>query len=85
MARLAVWVPAVDGEADVVSRERTVARERARGRTRLRRRQERVAALGAEEVLFVVCALAELGVVERDEALVDDRRLAVVASRCELL
>ena len=58
VARLAVWVPAVDGEADVVVRERAVARERARGRARLRRRQERVAALGAEEVLLVVGALA---------------------------
>jgi hypothetical protein len=47
--------------------------------------QERISALGAEEMLFVVCALSELGVIQRDEALVHDGRLAVIAPRCEAL
>lgn len=50
-----------------------------------RRREEWVAALGAEEVLFVVCAFPECGVVERDEPLVDDGRLAGIALRSECL
>lgn len=88
VARLAVRVPAVHGEPDVVVRELPVAadRDRAAGAARGargRRREERVAALGAEEVLLVVRALPERLVVERDEPLVHDRRLAVVAPRRE--
>ena len=41
--------------------------------------QERIATLRAEEVLFMVRAFAKLGIIQRDETLVDDRRLAVVA------
>jgi hypothetical protein len=85
VAALAVRVALVDREADVLVRKRAIARERARARARTRRRQERVAALGAEEVLLVVRARAERGVVERDVRLVDDRRLAVVAVRREQL
>ena len=47
--------------------------------------QERVAAFGAEEVLLVVGAFPECGVIEGDEAFVDDGRFAVVASRCKEL
>lgn len=47
--------------------------------------QKRVATLGAEEVLFVVCTLSELRVVKGDEALVDDWRLAMIATRGEAL
>jgi len=48
-------------------------------------REEWVAALGAEEVLLVIRPLAELGIVQRDKAFVDDRGLAVVAPRSEFL
>lgn len=85
MARLAVGVAFVDGEANVVVRERAIPRERARRRPRVGWRQERIAALGAEEVLFVVRPLSQLVVVERDEPLVDNRRLAVITLRGELL
>lgn len=86
VARLAVWVAAVHGEAHVVvCRELAITCERARRRAGICGREERVTTLGAEEVLLVVCALAQLGIVERDEPLVDDGRLAVVASRRELL
>jgi hypothetical protein len=62
-----------------------------RTRTRTRRvlggggrgSEERVTAFGAEEVLFVVGAFAEGGVVEGDEAFVDDGRFAAVALRGE--
>ena len=42
-----------------------------------------IATFGAEEVLFVICALPERGVIERDEAFVDNGCFAVVASRCK--
>lgn len=41
--------------------------------------QKWVSALGAEEMLFVVCAFSELRVIKRDEALVHNCRLAVIA------
>ena len=88
MARLAVRVALVHREADVVFRARSecaVSRECARRCTWLRGWEERISALGAEEVLLVVRPLPQLGIVERDEALVDDRRLAMVALGCELL
>jgi hypothetical protein len=88
VAALAVRVTLVHGEADVIVLERAVAGDGEVEPTvtlgaRARRREERVAALGAEEVLLVVRPLAERIVVERDEALVNDRRLAMVATRCK--
>ena len=83
MARLAVWMAFVNGEPDVVlcaHGEFTITSERARRRARRRGGKEWVSALGAEEVLLVVRALAKLGVVKRDEAFVDDGGLAVVTS-----
>ena len=88
VARLAVRVSLIHREADVVlraRRKRTIACERTRRRAWVCRREERVPALGAEEVLLVVSPLPQLRVVQRDEPLVDDRRLAVVAPRRELL
>jgi hypothetical protein len=87
MARFAVRVSAINGEPDVVRDERTVAREcqLALG-GRERRRQEGVPALGAEEVLLVIRALpSQLRVVERDETLFDDGRLATVTPRGKVL
>ena len=85
VASLPVRMALVDREADVVVRERAVARERPRRRARIGRWQERVAALGAEEVLLVIRPLPQLWIVECNEALVDDRRLAVIAFGGELL
>ena len=55
------------------------------GGFRDRRCEEGVTAFGAEEVLFVVGAFPECGVVEGDEAFVDDGRFAVIAPWCEIL
>lgn len=55
------------------------------GFARGRRREEWVAALGAEEVLLVVRAFPECWVIECDEPLVDDGRLAGIALRSECL
>ena len=48
-----------------------------------RGREEGVPAFGAEEVLFVVGAFAESGVIECDETLVDDRSFTMVATWSE--
>lgn len=87
MACLTVRVPSVHGESNVVRDERAVARERklatlGGGKCR---RQERVPALGAKEVLLVVRALSELRVVQRDEALLHDCRFAAIASWRKIL
>jgi len=58
--------------------EDTVALEASLRRTR---RKERITAFGAEEVLFVICTRAKFVVVQRDEDLVNNSRLTVVASR----
>lgn len=55
------------------------------GFARGRRREEWVAALCTEEVLFVVCPFPECWVIECDEPLVDDGRLAGIALRSECL
>lgn len=47
--------------------------------------QKWVSALGAEEMLFVVCAFSELRVIKCDEALVHNCRFAVIALRGEAL
>lgn len=88
MARLAIRVALVHRKAYIVLRacgECPVAGERARGRTGRSWGEEGITALRAKEVLLMVRALAQLGVVERDEALVHNRGLAVVTSRREVL
>lgn len=55
------------------------------GFARGRRREEWVAALCTEEVLFVVCPFPKCWVIECDEPLVDDGRLAGIALRSECL
>ena len=52
---------------------------------RYRRCEERITTFGAEEVLFVVSAFAECGVVECDEPFVDDWCFAVVTAWGEVL
>ena len=83
MALFAVGVEVVHDELDPIVRlELPVTRETARSATRW---EERVTAFGAEEVLFVVGPVSQLRVFERDEAFVDDRRLAVITPRSEFL
>lgn len=75
----------VHDELDPLVRlERPVALETAVARLR-RRREERVPAFGAEEMLFVVGAFAELFVFERDVVGVGDSSLAVMTTRCKVL
>jgi hypothetical protein len=91
MAGLAIRVSFVHRETDIVVLEFAIAFERdatsrALGNLAINGgSQERVATLGAKEMLFVVCALSELRVIQRDEALVHNRRLAVIAPRREAL
>jgi hypothetical protein len=92
MAGLAIRVSLVHRETDIVVLKFAVAFEGdATSRGALgdlainARSQKWVSALGAEEMLFVVCAFSELRVIKRDEALVHDRRLAVIALRGEAL
>lgn len=93
VARLAVRVPAVHRKSDIVIPEVELAVAPYADFARLLRfvrfghrgREERVAALRAEEMLLVVRALPKRRIVQRDEALVDDRRLALIAPRREAL
>lgn len=83
MTILAVRMAVVHDELDPVVRfELSVARETAWGTTRWK---ERVAAFGAEEVLFMVCAFTELFIFQGDVVGVGDSGLAVVATRSEVL
>ena len=86
MARLAVRVPIVHRESNAEVRKVAVAGEGQLASAPLdRRRQKRVPTLGAKKVWLVIRSRAQLRIVERDEPLVDDRRLAVVAPRREIL
>ena len=85
VTRLAIWVSLVHGKADIVVLKLAIAFERHTPRTLCvltinARRQERVTALGAEEMLLVICALSELGIIKGNEAFVHNRCLAVIAS-----
>lgn len=48
-------------------------------------RKERVAAFSAEEMLFMICPLAKLLVLEGDVICVRDRSLTVMTARCKIL
>jgi hypothetical protein len=81
---LAVGVALVDRELDAIFHERAVScNSEAFGlrHRRVSRWEKRIAAFGTEEVLLVICTFSKTGIVERDETLVDDCGLAVVASR----
>lgn len=90
VARLTIRVSPIHGEPDVVVLKLAVAFEsdapRALGVLAIDAgSEERVSALGAEKVLFVIGALPELGVVQGNKALVHNGCLAMIASRCETL
>ena len=92
MAGLAIRVSFIHRETDIVVLKFAVAFEGNAtsrgvlgGLTINAGSQKWVSALGAEEMLFVVCAFSELRVIQRDEALVHNCRLAVIAPRCVAL
>ena len=92
MARLAVRMTAVDRKAHVIRLKLAVTRQGQLPtpffvlfKIRARRSEERIAALGAEKVWFVVRPFPKRGVVETDEPLFDDGSFAVVAARCKVL
>lgn len=87
MAGLAVWVPLVHREANIIVDEFAVAREVQLARACNRRwewtrwRKEWVPAFSTEKVLFVVSTFTEGGIVERDKPFIDDGSLAVETAR----
>jgi hypothetical protein len=92
MAGLAIRVSFVHRETDIVVLKFAVAFEGdaasrgASGDLAINAGSQKwVSALGAEEMLFVVCAFSELRVIQRDEALVHNCRLAVIAPRRKAL
>jgi len=50
-----------------------------------RRIKERVTTFRTEKVLSMISPLSKSGIIKTDELLIDDGRLAGVASRCERL
>jgi hypothetical protein len=78
VASLAIWVSLIHGETDIVVLKFAVAFERdttSRAVSILAINagsQKWVTALGAEEMLLVVCAFSELRVIQSDEAFVHD-------------
>jgi len=91
VTRLTIRVSLIHREANVVVLKFAVPLERdaASGALRILAidagGQKRVPALGAKEMLFVVCALPEFWVIQSDETLVHNRRLAMIAPWCEAL
>jgi len=91
VARLTIRVSLIHGEANVVILKFAIPLERdaAPGALRILAidagGQKRVPALGAEKVLFVVRALPKFWVIQCDETLVHNRRLAVITPWCKAL
>jgi hypothetical protein len=90
MACLTIWVSPVHSEPNVIVLKLAIAFERdtprALGILAIDAGSEKwVATLGAKKVLFMICALPELGVVQSNKALVHDGCLAMIAPRCETL
>lgn len=90
VTRLAIRVSLVHSEADIVVLKFAITLECDAPRTLFcltidARRQKRVAAFRAEEMLLMICALSEFWVIKGNEAFVHDRGLAVIASWGETL
>jgi hypothetical protein len=86
MTCLAVWVTSMDRKANVIALEFAVSCERQPSfRARNRWWEKRIAAFGAEEMLLVICPSAKLGIIERDETLIDDSGLAMITPRRKFL
>lgn len=85
MTRLAVWVTLVHREANIIVKiELAITRDRQPATPR-RRREERVATFCTKKVLLVISPLSQCLVVKRDESLINNRRFAMIATRCKVL
>ena len=90
VARLAIRVSLIHGEPHVVILKLAIALERDTPATLgifaiNARSEEWISTLGAEKVLFVICALPELRIVQSYKALVHNGSLAMIAPWCETL
>ena len=90
MARLAIRVSLIHGEPHIVILKLAIAFERDTPTTLgifaiNAWSEERISTLGAEKVLFVICALPELRIVQSYKALVYNGCLAMIAPWCETL
>lgn len=85
VTRLAVRVALIHRETNIVVKiELAITRNR-QPATPTRRREERVATLRTKKVLLVISPLSQRLVVKRNEPLVNNRRFAVIATRCKVL
>jgi len=90
VARFTIRVSPIDGEPHIVILKLAIAFERDTFATLSilainARSEEWISTLGAEKVLFVICALPELRIVQRYKALVYNGCLAMIASWCKTL
>jgi hypothetical protein len=90
VARLAIRVSLIHGEPHIVILKLAIAFERDALATLAifaikARSEERISTLGTEKVLFVICALPELRIVQSYKALVHNGCLAMIAPWCETL
>jgi hypothetical protein len=87
---LAIRVSLIHGEPHIVILKLAIAFERDTPATVVilainARGEEWISTLGTEKVLFVICALPELRIVQSYEALVHNWCLAMIAPWCEAL
>lgn len=90
VARLAIRVSLIHGEPHIVILKLAIAFERDTPATLgifaiNARSEEWISTLGAEKVLFVICALPELRIVQSYKALVHNGCLAMITPWCETL
>jgi len=87
---LAISVSLIYGEPHIIILKLAIAFERDTPATVVilainARSEEWISTLGTEKVLFVICALPELRIVQSYEALVHNGCLAMIAPWCEAL
>jgi len=90
MACLTIWVSPIHSEPNIIVLKLAIAFERDAPRARVifainAGSEEWVSTLGAEKVLFVICALSELRIVQSYKTLVHNGCLAMIAPWCETL
>ncbi len=90
VACLTIWVTPIHGEPHIVVLKLAITIERdaptTLGILAIDARSEKwISALGAEKVLFVICALPELGVVQSYEAFVHNGCFAMITTWRETL
>lgn len=90
MTSFAIWMTLVHSEPNIIFFKCTISSDvQFSGSTCMRPVntwcEERVAAFGTEEVLFVISPFTKRGIIKSDKALVDDGSFAVVATRRKVL